>query len=298
MKFFPKHYDVPSQYLWTDIPHAKSAVAEKIQSTDAADPLLSWIDNGYAILPSAAEDNLIDAFTTQVQTVLASGNQSVRMTYWDRDGHHLEAARAEKLSCTEAKVLDLHDHFDIASQLVFSARILDFLKVLFEDEVVAFQSLYFEYGSGQGAHQDTAFVLTEPPMHFAASTIALEDVSTGRGELFLYPGSQKLDDLIFDGGGKAFKQSDPDSNRYSTLLETAARASGLRRTPHLPAKGDVLLWAADLIHGGEPHSHVGTRRSLVTHYCPRGAIVPYVRHSGREPRQVGPGAWVVAQNGR
>jgi hypothetical protein len=36
-----------------------------------------------------------------------------------------------------------------------------------------------------------------------------------------------------------------------------------------PKQGDVLLWHADLVHGGSKREHRNlTRQSLVTHYCP------------------------------
>ena len=43
---------------------------------------------------------------------------------------------------------------------------------------------------------------------------------------------------------------------------------GLERRAFRPRKGDVLLWSADLAHGGSPVKRNVTRRSIVTHYCP------------------------------
>src|ERR1700744_2875463 len=40
-------------------------------------------------------------------------------------------------------------------------------------------------------------------------------------------------------------------------------------TRHMARKGDLLLWHADLPHGGSAITAGGPRRSLVTHYCPR-----------------------------
>ena len=31
----------------------------------------------------------------------------------------------------------------------------------------------------------------------------------------------------------------------------------------------MLVWHADLVHGGNPVSRVTTRKSIVTHYCPK-----------------------------
>jgi hypothetical protein len=82
----------------------------------------------------------------------------------------------------------VHYHLPSSHDLIFSPSILKFLWDLFGEAPVAFQGLYFEYGSAQGAHNDTAFVYVEPASLFAASWIALEDIKPNTGELFYYPG--------------------------------------------------------------------------------------------------------------
>jgi ectoine hydroxylase-related dioxygenase (phytanoyl-CoA dioxygenase family) len=216
------------------------------------------------------------------------------MTYWDNDGHHQAPAALDLLGETEAKVLDLHTRLDSAAQVVFAPAILDFLTDVFQGDAVAFQCLYFEYGSQQGCHQDTAFVYVTPPHQLVASWVALEDVVPGAGELFYYPGSQRLDDLIFAGGTKALRGGDPDAATYSAQLEGIASEAGLSRHLLHIAKGDALMWAADLMHGGAPIEARHTRRSLVTHYCPKSASVPYVAQSGKALRQVCERGWVVS----
>jgi ectoine hydroxylase-related dioxygenase (phytanoyl-CoA dioxygenase family) len=215
------------------------------------------------------------------------------MTYWDTDGHHQEQVSPANLGKLEAKVLDLHVHLDEANDLIFAPKIMNFLTDTFQDDAVAFQCLYFENGSQQGCHQDTAFVYVDPPYQFAASWIALEDVVPGSGELFYYPGSQKIDDLIFQGGNKELRGGDPDGPNYSNLLESIAEGAGLtKQFLHIKA-GESLMWAADLMHGGAPITTKHTRRSLVTHYCPLKAVVPYAKHVGREPRRVRDRGWVI-----
>src|ERR1700730_16293180 len=44
------------------------------------------------------------------------------------------------------------------------------------------------------------------------------------------------------------------------------------------SKGDVLIWSADLAHGGgEIADPSATRQSIVAHYCP-GNVYPMYRH--------------------
>jgi phytanoyl-CoA hydroxylase len=44
---------------------------------------------------------------------------------------------------------------------------------------------------------------------------------------------------------------------------------GLEQRTFLPKQGDVVIWSADLAHGGSPVTDpLLTRRSIVGHYCP------------------------------
>jgi ectoine hydroxylase-related dioxygenase (phytanoyl-CoA dioxygenase family) len=52
--------------------------------------------------------------------------------------------------------------------------------------------------------------------------------------------------------------------------------------------GDVLIWHADLAHGGAPIKNVGqTRHSLVTHFCPASDEPFYRRTAKYEGTAVG-----------
>jgi ectoine hydroxylase-related dioxygenase (phytanoyl-CoA dioxygenase family) len=159
---------------------------------------------------------------------------------------------------------------------IFSKRISRFLANLFEMPAVAFQTLYFHRGSEQGFHQDTAFVYVDNPLHFAASWIALEDVEEGSGELQYHPGSHRLPDEIFpESRTKALLPGDDSSKHYSRGLQRKCEEAGLEKQQFRPRKGDVLIWAADLVHGGAGIHNTSTRRSLVTHYCPEDSNPPY-----------------------
>jgi ectoine hydroxylase-related dioxygenase (phytanoyl-CoA dioxygenase family) len=48
-----------------------------------------------------------------------------------------------------------------------------------------------------------------------------------------------------------------------------AEQHGIPKAPFAARKGDVLVWHADLVHGGNPVSRATTRKSIVTHYCPK-----------------------------
>lgn len=52
-------------------------------------------------------------------------------------------------------------------------------------------------------------------------------------------------------------------------MERHSARMGLEQKTFRPRKGDVLIWSADLVHGGSPVTDPSlTRKSLVGHYCP------------------------------
>jgi phytanoyl-CoA hydroxylase len=71
----------------------------------------------------------------------------------------------------------------MARSILFAPEILRFVNLVLERPALAFQSLYFRWGSRQDIHQDTAFVKVSSPMEMVASWVALEDIQTDSGEL-------------------------------------------------------------------------------------------------------------------
>ena len=126
------------------------------------------------------------------------------------------------------------------------------------------------------------------PRQFAATWAALEDVTIGAGELFYYPGSHRFEDFIYKDHYKSVHEahrmtgeSRPHEQieRHVHSLEERAAQRGIPKMP-FAKKGDVLVWHADLVHGGNPVSRVTTRKSIVTHYCPKHLSPLFSEHMG------------------
>ena len=61
-------------------------------------------------------------------------------------------------------------------------------------------------------------------------------------------------------------------------LKERAEKRGIAKKTFAAKKGDVLIWHADLVHGGNPVSHITTRKSVVTHYCPKHLMPLFFEH--------------------
>jgi ectoine hydroxylase-related dioxygenase (phytanoyl-CoA dioxygenase family) len=136
-----------------------------------------------------------------------------------------------------------------------------------------FQTMTMRLGSEEPLHIDTGPLTVTEPMFLAAAWVALEDVRPRSGEFQYVPGSHALPEVLVGGASKAHHG---DFAAYYAVLErTRAMCAerGLATESFLARKGDVLIWHADLMHGGAPIADRSlTRKSLVAHFMPLGAM--------------------------
>jgi ectoine hydroxylase len=143
------------------------------------------------------------------------------------------------------------------------------LRFLMGREVRLFQTLNFLEGTEQPAHSDSFHMTTEPRGYLIGVWVALEDIDSDAGPVFYYPGSHRLpyvmtEDLGIDGGGLVTPDKEP---AYQAAVARLLADSGLQAEEFTASKGDVLLWHANLLHGGRPVRRPGaSRRSMVAHY--------------------------------
>jgi len=230
----------------------------------------TFIDKGYVVLNGAVSSSRIDAYLEEYE---ASADMPEFLQIAAPDGRK-SFSRAESLK-PGSRVLDTGMLLPSGEELSFAPKISAFLETIFEEKSLAFQTLHFEVGSTQDVHQDTAFVvIKQEPLKLIASWIALEDIESGSGELIYYPGGHRIKEYSYANGTSKHWFSERDGHEahqahYRHLQDEAARL-GLALARFAPKKGDALLWHAELPHGGGEITIPGrSRRSLVTHYCPK-----------------------------
>ncbi|MCC5950891.1 MAG: phytanoyl-CoA dioxygenase family protein [Acidimicrobiia bacterium] len=194
------------------------------------------------------------------------------------------------------RIADMHGHSDLARKLYLNPEVMRLIELIYGEPAVAFQSLYFTYGSQQALHRDPMFVPTDPPSHLLASWTALEDTSSDGGPLLYVPGSHRM----------PWHETSPGNIRLGRTVDKDARAAwreyrkqqmkemGLKVQEFVCERGDVFIWHAGLLHGGkklvDPER---TRRSFVVHYCTarnytsRSTSVKFIERDGDEPQYIG-----------
>jgi ectoine hydroxylase-related dioxygenase (phytanoyl-CoA dioxygenase family) len=148
--------------------------------------------------------------------------------------------------------------------------VLDTLRMLYKNEPYPFQTITFNYGSNQPLHSDLIHFDSLPHRWLSAVWVALEDMTDQNGSLVYVPKSHKLP--IFDFYDLKIKVPEYGKQfdsyaEYEVFIQELVESSELEVKPLHCKKGQALIWAANLIHGGDiirnPDS---SRYSHVTHY--------------------------------
>ena len=153
--------------------------------------------------------------------------------------------------------------------LACEPRVLELLQQIYRRGPIPFQTLNFPIGTEQKSHSDSIHFNSIPGRFMCGVWLALEDIDGENGPLHYYPGSHKLPHFeMYDFGITATKQ--PEPNRYHMYEASVAKvlaASGLERREVQLKKGQALLWASNLYHGGSPiRDKTRTRHSQVNHF--------------------------------
>ncbi|GAB3251404.1 hypothetical protein GCM10027347_09820 [Larkinella harenae] len=247
-----------------------------------AEKLQFWHKNGYVILEKAISEDLIEAYLADVQELIdqhKSYDITIRIDRPEYSKHPVMKIRDVPREIIEGqyiKIMDFHNASVAGKKLMLHKAIVAFLEAIFNQKVVAMQSLTFLYGSQQETHQDFPYVVPQVPSHLAAAWIALEDVKPGSGELHYYVKSHKI--RKFDWGNGIFftEGSTKNPTDFGRYLSGECERLGLEKKTLLIKKGDVLIWHAALAHGGEPILDPElTRKSFVCHYS---SNLGYYRH--------------------
>ena len=194
----------------------------------------------------------------------------------------------EALALCDAAVRDTEFYFDrpgvqrvqdawlrspAVRRLAILPKVLRMLGQTYGRPAFAFQTLNFRRGTQQETHSDAIHFHSEPQRFMCGVWVALEDIAPEAGPLAYRPGSHKLPVLTMRAAGVNHSRPKVEDyiRTYVPALRARLDAAELPTETAVIKKGQALVWAANLAHGGSPiAAPESTRRSLVTHYYFKG----------------------------
>ena len=155
-------------------------------------------------------------------------------------------------------------------RIASNTKVIALLGRIYGREAFPFQTLNFAIGSQQDTHIDLVHFASTPENFMCGVWLALEDVQPGAGPLRYLPGSHRWPVYYNEHVGRAAPPADQlghDADRLARVWAKLQETYGVEPVEFYPKKGQALIWAAGLHHGGAPHmNRAATRKSQVTHY--------------------------------
>lgn len=245
----PPWLDNPDE-MWVEQQIAQAQIPE-----EQREQLRFWRKNGYLILPKFLDENQVESINTEVNRLLSA--KSVAFNNY-------------------GKIMFAHKKSAIINSHIAQKYLTNLLEILLGKPVIPFQTINFRQGSQQRAHSDSIHMSTYPAGFLAAAWFALEKVDADNGALFYYPGTHRLPYLFNDGyehGGNNLLLGKHAYKAYENRLEEILQEQKLDPQTFHANPGDVLIWHANLVHGGMPiNDPKRTRQSMVAHYFAEGVI--------------------------
>lgn len=269
-----------------------------------AGPAVPWVESDQleAYLAAVSADDEAAAFCRQLA---AKGLAGIDL---GDDGRRLAdraVAETEPYFADPAvtRVQDAWLKSKAVKRLATHPKIMRALTLAYGRRAFAFQTLNFQRGTRQALHSDAIHFHSEPPRFMCGVWIALEDISPKSGPLRYVEGSHRLPVLTMRGAGVNHHPPTVSDypNHYLPALERRLAAAALPERVATPKKGEAVVWAANLAHGGAPVlDPAATRRSLVVHvyfkdclyYTPMTSDPEEGLYQARLPLNVGEGGWV------
>jgi len=184
-----------------------------------------------------------------------------------------EAWRNGKLD--SLRVQDAWQTLPEVKQIACNKEVLTLLSDLYGREAFPFQTLNFSVGTQQHYHSDSVHFSACPERFMAGVWVALEDIDSDNGPLVYYPGSHALPVFTNEhvgrnpewGAAKPYTQYPAFERAWEAIVESL----DLKPLQFHARKGQALIWAANLLHGGSAQKDLKrTRYSQVTHYYFKG----------------------------
>ncbi len=251
--------DLPAQKNWLD---ADNLTEEDIRARagfesfdeNTRTQILNFPEEGFMVLRGLFADRA-DDINSEIETLWETG--VVKMTKTDR-------------------IMFAFHQSKLIKSIGEDPELISVLEFLLGKKISLFSSINFFRATQQRAHSDEYHMTTYPHANIIAAWIALEDVDDENGTLFYYPESHKLPYIMnkdFGNEGTKYMLGPKDYVHYENKVAEVIDEHKLQMSTFKAQKGDVLIWHANLLHGGLPVRDLNrTRKSMVFHYYADDAI--------------------------
>lgn len=266
--FRPELFPYAGPHPWLDLEDAEERIQEKLKageiSEEQAEACRYWKENGYFIIKNCFSKTEIDQAWEDYERAIAE--------------NRVELNKDQPDDPFPGRSQDTHLKVEAIARLLCNDTIKSWISLFMQRPAKPFQTLVAHRGSQQAVHSDSVHMTTFPLGYLTAAWIAMEDIHENSGPLVYFPGSHKLPYMLSSDVGitiEEFKERQYAAYRekYEPAVIKLIEEQKLAPKHFLGDKGDVLIWHANLLHGGSLRKDINcSRKSVVCHYFVEGTF--------------------------
>tara|TARA_B100002019_G_scaffold292933_1_gene317880 strand:- start:2386 stop:3249 length:864 start_codon:yes stop_codon:yes gene_type:complete len=216
-----------------------------------------FIDNGYVIINNVVNEKFIDCLVNDFKKIIESNEYKKNPKYFHYN--------------TSPRVIEGWKQSKYIKKLCFQKKVISFLNFVYGRKPLPVSTINFLKGTEQPLHSDYIHFGTLPELYLAGAWFALEDVDDTNGPLIVSPKSHKLGSIDFTDLNLSIPKTTTELKKnytiYENYLKEIIKEKKLKKKKIHLKKGDVLIWSANLLHGGSKIIMKNkTRLSQVIHY--------------------------------
>ena len=242
--------DIP----WVESPFFYKLLENSDYTETERDILKSYHENGYIVIDLELDDDFIDTLMDDIRAELS------KMKTQDNRYHYSDSPRVFEAWKSVPNVLSLAKH----------PKLISTLELLYGRKPIPFQTINFLKGSNQPLHQDSIHFYTQPERWMVGTWTALQDMTEDCGPLNIVPGSHTRPHYNFQNLNlpvASYGEQFDNYSEYENFLDQLLESTSLIKEKWLGKKGQTLIWASNLLHGGAPITNPNsTRYAQATHF--------------------------------
>lgn len=258
MEAFPDCGPLP----WLDRPDAPEKIEDLSVSRETADKYHQWRSDGYLVLEGLIDSATLDTAWAAYERAVEEKRIELPPSEYPNDPY-------------PGRSLSPHLQVPEIDGLLNHPEICSWVKSLSGHTPIPYQTIASSSGSEQKVHSDSVHMTTFPLGYMIAAWIAVEDIDADCGPVVYYPGSHRLPYLSSRSVGITEKSADYSAYKakYEPAIEALIEQENLKPEYLTVKKGDVMLWHANLLHGGSRRNNIElSRKAVVCHYFSEGTV--------------------------
>lgn len=216
-----------------------------------------FINNGYLILRNIISKKIIENVIHDYHKIINSNNFKKNPNYFHYNKH--------------PRVIEGWKKSKYIKALAKNKTVNSYLKFFYDKKPLPISTINFYAGTEQPLHSDYIHFATVPELYLAGAWFALEKVDKDNGPLVVVPGSHKLRIVNFSDFNLQIPKTVKELKKYYSIYEDylikLVDEKKMKTKKIFLQKGDVVIWAANLLHGGSKiNKKKYSRLSQVVHF--------------------------------